>query len=104
MRTFSSEIQRPSAAKLWQSPAVTQLPIPPRGAARDTPDDVQAASYLAASDRISSFSIRSTCMPPFVEHMFFFQDIMEHGSCQACTGGSFFCAKMIQLVYSAKIW
>ncbi|EDS10454.1 hypothetical protein ANACOL_03056 [Anaerotruncus colihominis DSM 17241] len=43
-------------------------------------------------------------MPPFVEHMFFFQDIMEHGSCQACTGGCFFCAKMIQLVYSAKIW
>ena len=72
MRTFSSEIQRPSAAKLWQSPAVTQLPIPPRGAARETPDDVQAASYLAASDRISSFSIRSTCMPPFIEHMFFF--------------------------------
>ena len=56
--TFSSVMQRPSAEKLWQHPAMEEvvLPIMPALAPRCTPLEVQAASYLAASVRIVSFS------------------------------------------------
>ena len=52
--SFSREIHRPSAEKLWQQPAATVLPsFPPR---RSPPLEVQATSYLAASVRMVSFS------------------------------------------------
>ena len=61
MSTFSSEIHRPSAEKLWQQPAMEEevFPIFPGLDSRRTPLEVQAASYLAASVRIASLSSRS---------------------------------------------
>ena len=58
MSTFSSVMQRPSAEKLWQHPAMEEdvLPIIPGLEPRRTPLEVQAASYLAASVRMDSFS------------------------------------------------
>lgn len=58
MSTFSSEIQRPSAEKLWQQPAMEEdvLPIIPGREPRITPLDVQEASYFAASVRMVSLS------------------------------------------------
>ena len=53
--TLSSEMQRPSAEKLWQIPQLTALPKAPLTPSRCTPLEVQATSYFAASDRISSF-------------------------------------------------
>ena len=59
--TFSSVTHRPSAEKLWQHPAIEEdvLPIISGLAPRFTPLDVQAASYLAASDRMVSLSSSS---------------------------------------------
>ena len=56
--TFSSVMHRPSAEKLWQHPAIEEVvfPIMPGRNPRLTPLEVQAASYLAASDRIASLS------------------------------------------------
>ena len=59
MSTFSSVMQRPSAAKLWQHPAAIVLPSLPFCASRSMPDEVQATSYFAASARTSSLSISS---------------------------------------------
>ena len=51
-------MQRPSAEKLWQHPAMEEdvLPVMPGLEPRRTPLEVQAASYLAASVRMVSFS------------------------------------------------
>jgi len=57
--TFKREMHRPSAAKLWQMPQAAVLPMPPAEGTLATPLEVQAASYLAASDKIVSFSIKS---------------------------------------------
>ena len=57
-RIFNREIQRPSEAKLWQMPAATELPRLPFSPRRSEPLEVQATSYLAASDKIFSFSSR----------------------------------------------
>ena len=59
MSTLSSDMQRPSAEKLWQMPQAIELPIVPFAARRSTPLDVQATSYLAASVSIVSFSMTS---------------------------------------------
>ena len=55
---FKREIQRPSEAKLWQMPAATELPRLPFSPRRSEPLEVQATSYLAASDNIFNFSSR----------------------------------------------
>ena len=54
--TFSSVTHRPSAEKVWQQPAMEEevLPMKPCRNPRRLPLEVQAASYLAASVRISS--------------------------------------------------
>jgi hypothetical protein len=58
--TFNREMHRPSAANVWQQPPATALPIPFLPGL-STPDDVQAASYLALSARIVSLFIKSKC-------------------------------------------
>src|SRR5665647_1693397 len=63
MSTFRREIQRPSAAKLWQIPDATALPIFPGWPERSTPLEVQATSYLAASVRMANFSRTSISAP-----------------------------------------
>ena len=55
---FNKEIQRPSAEKEWQIPQERELPGPCPLPERSTPLEVQATSYLAASERIASFSMR----------------------------------------------
>ena len=60
--TFSSEMQRPSAAKLWQMPHPTADPSIPACPSRSTPLEVQAASYLAESASIRSLSISSNAV------------------------------------------
>jgi hypothetical protein len=52
IKTFNSEIQRPSPEKLWQIPMETALPVAFDLPFLFTPEDVQATSYLAASARI----------------------------------------------------
>ena len=59
IRTFKSEMQRPSPAKEWQMPQDTAEPICPFCAFRSTPLEVQATSYFAASERILSLSNKS---------------------------------------------
>ena len=59
IKTLSREIQRPSAAKLWQMPPFVVLPIWPGFARRSTPLEVHATSYFAESAKISSFWNRS---------------------------------------------
>ena len=49
----------PSAAKLWQMPLLTVFPTPVPELLRLEPLEVQAASYLAESDKILSFSLMS---------------------------------------------
>ena len=63
-RTFNREMHRPSAEKLWQMPLASQLPMEPGRAVRVAPLEVQAASYLAASDRMVSFSRIFTVIAP----------------------------------------
>src|SRR5699024_8459880 len=55
-RTLRREIHLPSAEKRWQIPQAAEFPRPPRCPARSIPLEVHAASYFAASVRISSFS------------------------------------------------
>ena len=55
-RILSREIQRPSAEKVWQIPGAMELPMPWPFPLRSTPLEVQATSYLAASERRVSFS------------------------------------------------
>ena len=68
--TFKRVTHRPSAEKEWQHPAIEEvvLPIYPALALRFPPLEVQAASYLAASVRMVSFSRTSIspqgCPPP----------------------------------------
>lgn len=50
-------MQRPSAAKLWQSPEATVLPMPFPSPLREEPLDEHETSYFAASARIFSLSI-----------------------------------------------
>ena len=57
--TFSREMQRPSAEKLWQIPGAQALPSIPFTPAREDPLEVQATSYFAESVRIRSLSISS---------------------------------------------
>ena len=57
--TFSREMHRPSAEKEWQQPGAVVLPMVPGRPGRSMPLEVQAASYLAASDRIVNLSISS---------------------------------------------
>ena len=57
-RILSREIQRPSAEKVWQIPGAMELPMPWPFPLRSTPLEVQATSYLAASERMVSFSIK----------------------------------------------
>ena len=65
-RILSSEMQRPSGAKLWQMPAPSLLPMPPwpppaRDESRRVPPlEAQLASYLAASAKIASLEASST--------------------------------------------
>ena len=58
IRTFKRVTQRPSAEKEWQHPATEEdvLPMYPFFDVRSPPLEVQAASYLAASVKIVSFS------------------------------------------------
>ena len=65
MSTLSSEMQRPSAEKLWQMPAMAAVPIMPGLGPRSTPLEVQATSYLAESVRICSLSMSSKAGPSF---------------------------------------
>ena len=58
IRIFNSEMQRPSAVKEWQIPALAAEPMLPFSPWRVEPEDEQDTSYLAASDNIVSFSIR----------------------------------------------
>ena len=62
--TFKSVTHRPSAEKEWQQPAMEEvvLPMYPALAFRSPPLEVQAASYLAASVRMVSFS-RTSILP-----------------------------------------
>ena len=65
-------MHRPSAEKEWQHPAMEAevLPIYPALAFRSL--EVQAASYLAASARMVSLSIRSMGSPSLeIEHMYY---------------------------------
>ena len=55
-RTFSKDIHRPSAAKLWHIPLAHVEPILPFSAFLSTPLDVHATSYLAESASIFNFS------------------------------------------------
>jgi hypothetical protein len=50
-------MHRPSAAKLWHSPAATVLPMPFPFPLREEPLELQETSYLAASARIFSLSM-----------------------------------------------
>jgi hypothetical protein len=56
--TFRSEMQRPSAEKLWQMPILTVLPVMPALEPLLEPLEVQATSYLAESERMVSLSIK----------------------------------------------
>ena len=56
-RTFRSDTHRPSSVYEWQMPAPVELPIPVFVFSRLPPDDAHEASYLAASARISNFSM-----------------------------------------------
>ena len=63
MHSFVNKILRremhlPSAEKEWQMPAAIEFPIPFLLPLRFTPEEVQATSYLAASVKMASFSIR----------------------------------------------
>ena len=72
MSTFKREIHRPSAEKEWQHPARVVLPMVPGRPARSRPLEVHAASYLAASARISSFWLSSIPAPPKIERMYYY--------------------------------
>jgi hypothetical protein len=63
MSTFKSEMQRPSEDQVWQMPALQALPSPPLGACRLEPLDEQDTSYLAAAERMFSFSRMSIILP-----------------------------------------
>ena len=62
---LSKEIHLPSPLKVWHIPEATLLPSIPPFPFLSTPLEVQATSYLAASDSISSFLKISS-----LEHMF----------------------------------
>ena len=65
IKTFSSEMQRPSAEKVWQMPQSTVLPMPiPTGLWFPATEEVQATSYLAESVKMASFSIKSIKTAP----------------------------------------
>ena len=64
-RILSREIQRPSAEKVWQIPGAMELPMPWPFPLRSTPLEVQATSYLAASERMVSFSNKDMCSVMF---------------------------------------
>ena len=57
-RILSKDTQRPSAEKVWQIPAATELPMPVPFPLRSTPLEVQATSYFAASESMASFSAK----------------------------------------------
>ena len=60
---FSSEMQRPSSAKLWHIPIPpTVLPNPPRVLDRTVPLDEHDTSYFADSVSIFSFFSVSSVM------------------------------------------
>ena len=56
----------PSAEKVWQMPGARALPMPLRAPLRVTPLEVQATSYLAASERIVSLSNKSVAICRFM--------------------------------------
>ena len=58
IRIFNSEMQRPSAVKEWQIPALAAEPMLPFSPRRVEPEEEQDTSYLAASDNMVSFSMR----------------------------------------------
>ena len=65
-------MHRPSAEKEWQQPAAMVEPSRPARPARSSPLEVQAASYLAASARMVSLSIRPMGSPSLeIEHMYY---------------------------------
>lgn len=64
---FSSEIQRPSSAKLWQIPQPTAFPIPPFLDDREVPLDAQETSYLADSASIFNFSSTVSFIPNTID-------------------------------------
>jgi hypothetical protein len=53
---LSSEMQRPSSAKLWQMPHAEAFPMPPFVLLRWVPLEAHDTSYLAAPANIFSFS------------------------------------------------
>jgi hypothetical protein len=53
---LSSEMQRPSSAKLWQMPQAEALPMPPFELLRCVPLEAHDTSYFAAPANILSFS------------------------------------------------
>ena len=57
-------MHRPSAEKEWQQPHWVVLPMVPGRPERLRPLEVQAASYLAASAKISSFCSSSIPFTP----------------------------------------
>ena len=57
--TFSSEIHRPSSAKLWQIPADSALPKPPLLFLRLLPLVAHDTSYLAALAKMPIFLAKS---------------------------------------------
>lgn len=62
-------MQRPSGVKLWQHPLLLAMPSMPFRGALSAPEDVQAASYLAASASIESLDRVSIGLFPLNENV-----------------------------------
>lgn len=58
MSIFKRDTHRPSGVKEWQIPAFAAEPMVPFGPCLVEPEEEQDTSYLAASARIDSFSMR----------------------------------------------
>ncbi len=70
---FNREIHLPSAEKVWHIPQATELPRLPLTPFLSTPLEVQATSYLAASESISNFFCMVICsctITPIISSLF----------------------------------
>lgn len=72
-------MQRPSGVNEWQQPAVEAMPTFPACGSLSTPDEVHAASNLAASASMVSLSRVSIWVTFYlkIERMFVYSDYHE---------------------------
>ena len=92
---LSKEIHLPSLLKVWHIPEATLLPSNPPFPFLSTPLEVQATSYLAASDSISSFLKISS-----LEHMFIINKLYTN-ICSCVNSGFLW---IFKAVFSSQIF